>query len=281
MLSTKKRKLCEKVDCKTQPSYNFEEQKKPKFCSAHKEEGMVDVKNKTCEFEDCKTIPTYNFEGQKKPKFCSVHKEEGMVNVKSKTCKNEWCSVIPSNKKYEGYCLFCFVNLFPDKEVCRNYKTKEKCVTSYVQSQFPNFTWVTDKTVEGGCSRRRPDLLLDLGYQVIIVEVDENQHTDYDCSCENRRMMELSQDVDHRPLIFIRFNPDEYTIARKEEEKKVKSCWTVNKQGVCMVSKRKEKEWEERLRILKEQIEYWSAEENNRVDKMVEVVELFYDQKIS
>ena len=43
-----------------------------------------------------------------------------------------------------------------------------------------------------------------------IVEIDENQHIEYDCSCENKRIMELSQDVGHRPIIFIRFNPDDY-----------------------------------------------------------------------
>ena len=60
------------------------------------------------------------------------------------------------------------------------------------------------------CSKRRPDLFLDLGYQILIIEIDENQHLDYDCSCENKRIMELSQDVGHKPIVFIRFNPDEY-----------------------------------------------------------------------
>ena len=31
-----------------------------------------------------------------------------------------------------------------------------------------------------------------------------------DCSCENKRIMEISQDLGHRPIVFIRFNPDEY-----------------------------------------------------------------------
>ena len=67
-----------------------------------------------------------------------------------------------------------------------------------------------DKKIQDGCSTRRPDLFLDLGYQIIIIEIDENQHIDYDCSCENKRIMELSQDVGHRPIVFIRFNPDDY-----------------------------------------------------------------------
>ena len=55
---------------------------------------------------------------------------------------------------------------------------------------------------------RRPDLMVDLGYQVVIIEIDENQHISYDCSCENKRLMQLSQDVGHRPVVFIRVHPD-------------------------------------------------------------------------
>lgn len=82
---------------------------------------------------------------------------------------------------------------------------------------FPDFTWITDKTIQDGCSLRRPDLFLDLGYQVVIVEIDENQHDGYDCSCENKRIMQLSLDVDHRPIVFIRFNPDDYLKKMKKK----------------------------------------------------------------
>ena len=109
-----------------------------------------------------------------------------------------------------------------------------------------------------------------MGEQVIIVEVDENQHTDYDCSCENKRTMELSKDIGHRPLVFVRFNPDDYM----NNEKKITSCWRTNKSGICVVQKSKTKEWNERLIALKQQIEYWT---NNNTDKTVEIVQLFYN----
>ena len=97
--------------------------------------------------------------------------------------------------------------------------------------------------VQDGCSLRRPDLLLDLGSHIIIVEIDENKHTNYDCSCENKRLMELSQDLQHRPIVFIRFNPDDYT---NQEGEKIKSCWKLNKLGAIQVMKTKQTEWEER-----------------------------------
>jgi len=92
----------------------------------------------------------------------------------------------------------------------RNYKTKEKEVVDQITQTFADFTWVADKKVFDGCSRRRPDLLLDLGSHVVIIEIDEDKHTGYECSCENKRIMQISQDLHHRPVVFIRFNPDEY-----------------------------------------------------------------------
>jgi hypothetical protein len=189
-------------------------------------------------------------------------------------CKSSWCEVQARNPKYDGYCLTCFIHLFPDRPNSRNYKTKEKATTDYILEKFPDFTWVADKKVQDGCSKKRPDLLLDLGYQVIIVEIDENQHQDYECSCENKRLMMLSQDVGHRPLIFIRFNPDDYLTA----DKKVTSCWSLNKLGICTVKKSKQKEWDERLEALRAQIDYWIHPEN-KTEKTVEVVQLFYDHE--
>ena len=60
-----------------------------------------------------------------------------------------------------------------------------------------------------------------------------------------------------------------------KREKEIKSCWGVNGNGICVVKKKKE--WEERLEILKQQIEYWS-EEGYQTDKTVEIIQLFYDE---
>jgi hypothetical protein len=193
----------------------------------------------------------------------------------SALCKMDLCETI-ANARYEGYCLNCFIHVFPDKPNARNYKTKETAVKEYVLEQFPltKYTWIADKRVQDGCSRRRPDLFIDLGYQILIIEVDENQHEQYDCSCENKRLMELSQDVHHRPIIFIRFNPDDY----KTKDAKVTSCWGINKQGICAIKKTKQKEWNNRLEAIKTQIEYWS-QECNKTDKTIEIVQLFYDNE--
>jgi hypothetical protein len=154
--------------------------------------------------------------------------------------------------------------------VARNYKTKERHIVDIILQTFPDFTWIADRKVQDGCSRRRPDLLLDMGSHIIIVEIDENRHNDYDCSCEHKRLMELSQDLQHRPIIFIRFNPDSYT---NQDGLLVTSCWRSNKMGVMQIMKSKIVEWETRINSLKDQIQYWV---DNPTEKMVEIVELFY-----
>lgn len=263
-------KTCIKEGCKSQPNYNFKGKIEGLYCAKHKEEGMIDIKHKKCSENGCEIIPKYNYEGELKGEYCVTHKKTGMVDVIHPKCKNEWCYTLVT-EKYEGYCRFCYIYTFPDKPVARNYKTKERAVADFVLEKFPDFTWRIDKIIQDGCSKRRPDLFLDLGYQVIIVEIDENQHDGYDCSCENKRIMQISLDVDHRPIIFIRFNPDDYL----KGEENVISCWGFNTTGICVIKKKRE--WKQRLNILKQEIEYW-YEEENQTDKTIEIIQLFYDE---
>jgi hypothetical protein len=266
-------KTCKEQGCKIQPSYNFEGETTGLYCTTHKKDGMINITIKKCQEESCKKIPNYNYEGDITALYCLSHKKENMIDIKHTFCKTQLCDTRVTNK-YKGYCFNCFLHLFPDEPNARNYKTKEKATVDYIIEYFPQdkYSWIADKKIQDGCSRKRPDLLLDLGYQIIIIEVDENQHIDYDCSCENKRLMQLSQDVGHRPLVFIRFNPDEYT----DKDGKITSCWSLNGLGVCTVKKSKKKEWEERLEALKKQVDYW-INPDNKTEKTVEVVQLFYN----
>ena len=265
-------KLCIHESCTKPPNFNFSGLK-PLVCSLHKEVGMISmINNKRCNNNLCNKIPVYNVFGETRGIVCGDHKEDGMINVVGTTCSNEFCNTRVTRKKYEGLCLRCFIYMFPDKPVAKNYRTKEYSVVEYIKSKYQDLTWVTDKKVEGGCSLRRPDLLLDLGYQILIIEIDENQHLGYDTSCEHRRIMEISRDSSHRPIVFIRFNPDNYNIRGKN----ITSCWGPNGNGICTVKESKKKEWTHRLESLETQIQYWIQPEN-KTDKTVEIVELFYD----
>jgi hypothetical protein len=82
--------------------------------------------------------------------------------------------------------------------------------------------------------------------------------------------MEISQDVGHRPIVFIRFNPDGYV---DESGKNVKSCWKLNGLGIMQIVKSREIEWAKRLVNLKKCIQYWTK---NSTDKTLEIIELYY-----
>ena len=262
------------IVCKEkQPNFNLPGEKTATHCSGCKLENMIDIKNPKCIV--CKEKqPVFNLPGKKIATHCGKCKTTTMIDIKNKKCKSIWCDTRPYKNKYKGYCLFCFMNLFPNEKVVRNYKTKEIAVSDYIKTEFPKIDWICDKTINNGCSKKRPDLLLDLGYQILIIEIDENQHNNYDCSCENKRLMELSQDLNHRPIIFIRFNPDDYL----DNNKNITSCWGINGNGICVVKKSKKKEWNERLNILKDNVKYWINEEN-KTNKTIEVIELFYDKE--
>lgn len=145
-----------------------------------------------------------------------------------------------------------------------NYKIKERAVVESVLKEFPDTYWICDKTIPGGCSGKRPDLNGDM--DVIMGEVDENQHTNYDSSYETNRTMELSQDVGPRPIVFIRFNPDSYI------GNKITSCWGVNSKGIMVIKPSKIGEWKERINAFHEKIQYWI---DNVPDKTI-TIQLFY-----
>ena len=191
----------------------------------------------------------------------------------SSLCKTIDCTTF-ANRKYRGYCLYCFINTFPNEPVVRNYKTKEKEVVDRIKEKYPEFDWKHDKKIENGKSLRRPDLLLDLETHVIIVEIDENKHNQRECICENKRLMEISRDLNYKSMIMLRFNPDSYT---NKEGMKILSPWTTNKSGILKINKKQEKEWNERIAILQDTIKYWIE---NSTDKTVEIIQLFYDMDL-
>jgi hypothetical protein len=262
---------CKNLDCKNQPNFNYPSEKKALYCSVHKLSNMIDIIHASCIEKDCNLRASYNFLNEKNFLYCNIHKKDGMVDIRHTTCKTHLCETRAGNK-YDGYCLRCFSHIFPEKPIVKNFKTKEREVIQFIKQEFPDFTWTFDKKVSDGCSLYRPDAIVDLGYNIIIIEIDENQHKAYDEICENKRMMQISKDLQHRPIVFIRFNPDEYI----KENQKISSCWGTNKKGDFGIKPTKKKEWNQRLTLLKETITFWK-EESNVSSKMVEIISLFFD----
>ena len=88
--------------------------------------------------------------------------------------------------------------------------------------------------------------------------------------------MQISQDLDHRSIVFIRFNPDDYINSKGI---KMKSSWVLNKKGLLVIPDENKNNWNIRLQSLNNQIKYW-INPDNKTDKMLEIIELYYDKEV-
>jgi hypothetical protein len=263
-------KKCIEENCKIAPTFNLPSEKVGIYCVTHKKQYMVNVESKRCIEQNCDTFPSYNYENEKARLYCNKHKKDGMIDINNKRCLQENCYIIPKNKKYKGNCLRCFINLFPNEKISKNFKVKENHVTDFLKEEFKDEIMVFDKTV-GGCSSRRPDCYIDKYTHVLIIECDENQHSGKEyTNCDTKRTMELFQDFGNRPVIYIRFNPDAYINA---EKKKILSCFKTHK-TLCVPIIRNKKEWDNRLELLKEKINHWLI---TIPEKEITTEFLFYD----
>ena len=82
--------------------------------------------------------------------------------------------------------------------------------------------------------------------------------------------MELFKDLNNRPIVFIRFNPDSYI---NKNNVKIESCFKIIKDNGLLALNNK-KEWNKRLKELKKNIEYYI---DNIPQKEVTIVELYYN----
>lgn len=264
-------KRCQHEGCNTRPHYNLPNMK-PAFCAEHKQPGMINVVSKSCAEEGCNKQPCYNFAGEKNGIFCVEHKLPAMMNVKSKKCAMQHCMTeVVTGEKYKGYCIRCFIHLFPEEKTSRNYKVKEQHVKDFIDKEFPDKNIVYDRIIQGACSKRRPDFYMDCGTHNLVIECDEEQHEDY--ACENKRIMQLFLDGGSIPLVIIRFNPDSYI---DETGNKVASCFR-NSRKVNVPVIDDKKEWEKRLEVLKSTIDRYIE---TVPEKEVTIEKLFYDHQV-
>ncbi len=83
--------LCQETNCTKQATFGLPGTKKRIYCKAHAQDGAVDFKHKTC--EKCDKRPTFNFENERTPRFCFEHKLKDMIDVVNNLCLVEDCNV--------------------------------------------------------------------------------------------------------------------------------------------------------------------------------------------
>ena len=233
-------KRCEHVGCNTRASYGDPVEKKKKFCVDHKLTGMIDVASKKCEHDGCITIPSYGIV-KNRPTHCADHKDDKMSDVIHNQCES--CKLTQVTRNGE-YCAVC--DEFEKNDgASRKTRDKERAVIrALLENNIPNVDYIRvydvkyNKSIGKACGSYRPDILIDCGTFMIIIEVDEFQHrpryvtnitreidddgierltkrarvvSNYEGSCELTRMINI-RFACGVPCYVIRFNPDPFKI---------------------------------------------------------------------
>lgn len=219
--------------CGSLAGYNLPGKKEKIWCRKCKPDGTISV-NTRCE---CGNICHYKLPGTRLRKWCSSCKPENAIcDKKIIKCNFIYCD---ATGIYDGYCLRCYSYLNPDIQISKKYKIKEKYVVDEVLDGIKNLVLkeqITTDKILGGCSKRRPDISIDLGTHWICVENDENSHRGYDTNCEISRVNELYTDMADRPMVLIRFNCDSYT---NKNNIKRKSLFKINNNGMLGIVDRR------------------------------------------
>lgn len=167
--------------------------------------------------------------------YICKHKEQKnrcITCTPEKGCQNCKLIYVPTDSRWNPYCFRCYCILHPDEEIPRKFKLKEHYVRDALKEYYKEtITMVFDRKVENGCSKRRPDVCIDFGSHCLMIEIDENRHINY--SCEEKRMVELYEDIGFRKIVFIRFNPDGYVLGSQ----KFISPFKYTKSGILNLNK--------------------------------------------
>jgi hypothetical protein len=225
-------KICENSECNIVANYDICGGK-GRFCVKHKEQNMVDVHHKRCEIDECGKRPIYGWLG-KKNSHCALHRLKGMILSPSKLCKVIDCSKLGiyelnnvryceehkhDNSKNLGIrkCNSCGLDDILINNICDTCDPNKIKVMQHIKENrvkdiliSNNINYTHDKILEETiCGRERPDFQIDCGTHFVYIEVDEHQHSNYPCECEQIRMINLVH-TRGMPVRFIRYNPDSY-----------------------------------------------------------------------
>lgn len=189
----------------------------PQYCFLHKKEKMMKLPRRLCIFSNCKDIATY---GLTEPQHCEVHASENEYSLTESTCIK--CGKIDILNK-SGLCINICDMIDRDNKIKKRIKKHEEFIKTLLQAEIDIKEDVIqiweDKIIDSTCTLKRPDFAYHCGKHVIIIEVDEDQHLSYN-NCgytkdekikgENRRMYEIGNIFQGIPIIFIRYNPDNF-----------------------------------------------------------------------
>ncbi len=200
-------------------------------CGKHKQPDMINLGGTRCKHVGCDKFAVYGIKGGKKRIRCHAHKTDKMVDVTSQLCTE--CKTTSTHKKNQ-LCSAC-------RQVQQNGASRKLLRIEHriIAMLILHGTIIDDertklnKSIGAECGGYRPDIYIDCGSFILVIEIDEHQHRpryisrivdgvvtpmavgSYSTECENKRMMSIVS-KEQMPVYFIRINPDKCTINDKD-----------------------------------------------------------------
>lgn len=240
-----KHSKCIEYNCQKRPTFNYLNKKTAIYCRNHAIENMVNVVDKKCIYEDCMKRASYNLFGHP-ANYCGKHKPHGSILNPTPKCSFKQCNKLAThgNNKVTNHCenhanedeydmfskpcILCGLeNILDENHHCyfcnpsnmlKYLHAKELRVKKYFDDHMISYDQHDTIVNNGKYGKERPDFVFIRESHIVIVEVDENQHIDRLCYCEQIRMVNISQSF-QLPTVFIRYNPDKY----KNSNEKIKN----------------------------------------------------------
>ena len=223
---------CAHPDCTTMPTFAEPEQKTAVMCKKHRTATMASLNIKRCHAPACRALATYGKDEFHRAQYCADHKLETSVCIADALrCSRDGCSaqyefVVESET---GAHKVCLAHAPPGYEIalkrlckycdiredvpfvcvtCRQrMHKKEHAVVRHLRRTI-ELPLIYDESPGFECTRKRPDIRFETPTHDVIVEVDENQHRQYQESCECARISEIVGALGGKSIAFVRYNPD-------------------------------------------------------------------------
>jgi len=211
----------------TSVHWGYPTDKVPKYCSKDALPGMINLRDKTCQTKECAELSTHGLLG-KKTSHCKKCASSDMIDliVEKQCCKcmseydvilegKKYCLKDCPDKDYESVmkrrCKYCDMDDntgYVCGECQKNSNKKEWAVVRHLKKEIQKDFVHDSSKMLGGCTKKRPDIYYELDKHCVLVEVDENQHSKYDDSCECSRLNQIVGGIGGKSVIVIRYNPD-------------------------------------------------------------------------
>jgi hypothetical protein len=177
----------------------------PSRCVSCKEDGMISNPRKKCLIKDCKKTAMY---GSKIPIHCEIHHNDNDIYLVERKCSK--CDKI--DVLIDGLCVnFCCM-VEKAKDIKKHQKIKEKRVLNIISAEYrkpDEYNKRIDRSC-GGKESEEKEIVFDFDTHQVHVEVDEKQHKSYCKLGEFNRMNNIYMEAGGIPILFIRYNPDNY-----------------------------------------------------------------------